>query len=207
MSTTTETAPFEYPTLPQAADTAFNFWCVFLEGCAGPTPAIPRHVKEAPVADVESPWEDLGFTIPMNTQQQHALERRKPKLRRQKNGRLDLQDARMWQHAFEHNKRYYEDPAHAAKGINPRVIGVTLYCPLNEAIGPNGTLEDHGAYMAVGQRPTGALPFAGKPGECPKCRTPEQKAQALKEIVSRYRWASIDLPDATVAAMANRGVI
>lgn len=196
---------FKYPELPKAKDPAFTFHCVYLEGYRGPTPAIPQFVEEAPLADIERPWEDLGFTIPSNKAEQHLLENRTPKLRRKENGAPDLERTRRWQHAFEKSRRYYEDPSHAKKAVMPRVIGVTLYCPLNEAVGPNGTLEDHGPYAAVGSESVNGVPMATDPGVCPRCETEEQRHKALREIANIYRTNNIPLPAPLSAAISTLG--
>lgn len=196
---------FAYPSLPMAKDPAFNFYCVYLAGCRGPTPAIPQFVEEAPVVDVERPWEELGFTIPSNQAEQHASEHRKPRLKTKANGAPETERTRRWQHAFDKSVRLYEDPAHAAKGVHPQVIGTTLYCPLNETCGPNGTLEDHGPYAAMGSEGVSGMPMSGTPGVCPRCETEEQRFAALREIRDRYVWANVPLPAALTARIGAGG--
>lgn len=186
--------PFTYPALPQAADPAYNYWCVYLaypDGTVlqGPHPAFPiENVLEAIVKDDRHPFKDPGFIKALTEQQQYLLEHLQPDVVTDKNGRPVTQPTRWWQLVENANQRYTEDPRVAVRSASPFVRKITLYCPLTES-GPSGAKEDHGAYDGVGA--TVDEDFDGELGACPKCaKHPERQIRALTKIFEQYQSAA-----------------
>jgi hypothetical protein len=194
----TEPKVFEHPALPQAHNKALNFWAVFLEGCAGPTPALPTW-KDQPYILDRGEWEGTVPLFATNGVEFARMENKKPRVERDGRGKPKTRSVRVWQDAISKTKKYFEDPDVAATGSKPRVRGAMLFCP---NLGPAGLgQEPHGVYQGLGE--TTALNMPGKPGYCPKCNhDPLEEARAIQFAYDAWKKSGLKIPSDLENALA-----
>lgn len=173
--------------LPKAEDPRHTYFAVRLEGQEWFTPAFivgaPDGEAYDAAADPKRPFRRPTISTARNEEEIH---------------RLAFTEAvygprvltRLWHNADtgRSDQRYAEDIRVARVQRIPRVIAVTLWCPLMEKFGARG-YGQHGAYAGVGGVP---MEMGHTPGRCQLCHAMPEKAnaktaKARKAIADRFK--------------------